>query len=543
MIEDFSKVNILIFKNAGCTPCRKVEPVLRQLVSSNSSNLATLTIIDTDKEVDLARRFHIDKIPVIYFNDKLILTADETVSLINLDQSSNIELPFFEENEEILGNYSNFNTFFGSNSQSALFSRLFDEIIRYSADSNSPELMQRRLKFNMLAISQKTMSIEAFQSVTRSSVGDYVHIGVLQSIVTSILAISPRSSAYLYRVGCDLGRYSNVQSRFLQNFPKIMDDFDDDNKFRDILEGLAELYSSNSLGLPLYLASRSIAKPIDSKSALLTVYESAFCAHISPIDQPVCYLIAGEIAGLVEIIMGDSVSVVETKCFGLGDPFCQFEIELGKERDFTFINERVFLSETEKEKFQLCLETISKNMYSSSLFRKTLRSGFSDYVHISVLQQTMNGIKFSDPFFTTLLFYGGFHYGKFGADFAVIERLMKSMGDAELPIDFEDSLYVMRSYFNDPSIILSRWQGKVDLIFEDEETALLNVYESSIASGLNMKSSDFSLDVSLETTLCDFTAGFIQGRLSRICDENVKVTEVTCRGLGSKFCQFKIELD
>ena len=58
-----------------------------------------------------------------------------------------------------------------------------------------------------------------------------------------------------------------------------------------------------------------------------------------------------------------------------------------------------------------------------------------------------------------------------------------------------------------------------------------------------MKVSDFILDVYIDTTLCDFTAGFIQGRLSRICDEKLKVTELTCLSVGSKYCQFKFELD
>ena len=182
-------------------------------------------------------------------------------------------------------------------------------------------------------------------------------------------------------------------------------------------------------------------------------------------------------------------------------------------------------------------------MYSSSLIRTVLRPGVSDHVHISVLQQTLNGIKFSDPFSSTLLFYAGLHYGKHGADIVNLERILNEEGSKDLPLTFEESLKFLTLYFNDPATILTRWQGTVALEIIDEETALLNINESAIASGLNMKGSDFILDVDIDTTLCDFTAGFIQGRLSRICDEKIKVTEVTCLGVGSKFCQFKVEIE
>lgn len=533
MTEEISKVNILLFKNEHCFACEKVEPILRQIIASSRGS-ASLTIIDTDKEVDLARKFNVSLIPVVYYNDEIVLNANQAGELINgMNQSK-------KENFSLFNTEDDLSTDFFGNAESALFNHLFNQLIQSSIDSNA-EIMERRQKFNMLSISQKTMSLEAIQNISRPALGDYVHIGMLQSIVTSILAINPLSSEYLYRVGRAMGRFGNVQYRFLNAFSKILENTDTKTKFRDIIEGLTELYSANSLGLPLYLVSKSHIRQVNQDSAILTVYDSAFCAHISPIGQPVCYLIAGEIAGLIEITLAEKVSVVETRCFGLGDPYCEFTIELDKERDFSFMNERVFLTESEKDKFQQCLTTISKNMYRSSLIKEIIRPGFSDYVHISVLQQTLNGIKFSIPFFSTLLFYAGLHYGKHGADFAVIERLLK--GKVPLPIEFEDSLQFMVDYFNDPATILTRWQGNATLEIEDSETAYINIYESANASGLNMKNTDLFLDINTETTLCDFTAGFIQGRLSRLTTEKLLVTETTCIGLGSKYCSFKVVID
>ena len=104
-------------------------------------------------------------------------------------------------------------------------------MISASVDSNA-EALERRQKFNMLAISQKTMTPEAIQQLTRPALGDYVHIGILQSIVTSILAINPRSSEFLYRVGRDMGRFGNVQFRFLRHYPQIFERLDVPTKFR-----------------------------------------------------------------------------------------------------------------------------------------------------------------------------------------------------------------------------------------------------------------------------------------------------------------------
>lgn len=560
MSEEISKVNIVLFKGTHCAACKVVEPILRQIIASSKGS-ATLTLIDTDEEQELTQKYNISTIPVVYYNDELVLTAEQASELISgefntMQAGGQMEFPsgqmefsggFFESQGTSASTGSpllsdNLSGDMFSTGQSGLFNHLFNQLITSSVDSNA-ETLERRQKFNMLAISQKTMTLEAFQHITRPALGDYVHIGVLQSIVTSILAINPRSSEFLYRVGRDMGRFGNVQFRFLRHYPQIFEHIDTSTKFRDLLEGLQELYSANSLGLPLFLASRSLVQPINDTKAKLTVYDSAFCAQMSPIGQPVCYLIAGEISGLIETTLGEQVSVIETRCFGLGDPYCEFSIELHKPRDFSFISERPFLTKTEKEKFQRCLDTISKNMYSSSLIRSILRPGVSDHVHISVLQQTLNGIKFSDPFFSTLLFYAGLHYGKHGADIVTIDRIIKEEGDKPLPMEFEESLHILKSYFNDPATILTRWQGTAELEIVDEETALLNINESAISSGLNMKGSDFVLDVDIETTLCDFTAGFIQGRLSRICDEKIKVSEVNCISIGSKYCQFKIELD
>lgn len=584
MSEEVAKVNVIFFKGPHCAACHIVAPIISSIVESSRGS-ATLTVVDTEEEKELTEKYGISTIPVVLYNEKVVLSAEAAGELIQGEISGmmggdmgGMGGSFDMQPSDGLGGMGGFGDAAGglgdsdpalaalnfdtvasagsqanmfSSAQSGLFNHLFNELISSSIDSNA-ETVEQYQKFNMLAISQKTMTPEAIQQLTRPSLGDYVHIGVLQSIVTSILAINPRSHEYLFKVGQSMGKFGNVQFRFLRHYPRIFESPDLASKFRDLLEGLQELYSANSLGLPLYLASKSLVEPLTKKKARLTVYDSAFCAQMSPIGQPVCFLIAGEIAGLIETTLGEyNVSVVEKRCFGLGDPYCQFEIELGKPMDFSFVAERPFLSKVEKERFQTSLDTISENMYKSSLIRTILRPGISDHVHISVLQQALNGLKFSDPFFSTLLYYAGLHYGRHGADVEILFRVLKERLGDDLPedtddiqLEFEDGLRALVDYFNDPATILTRAQGTVDLLFEDEETALVRIHESAISSGLSMMGTDFIIESDEEkVTLCDYTAGFIQGRLSRILEDDVQVEEVTCQSLGSAYCEFRVVLD
>ena len=78
-----------------------------------------------------------------------------------------------------------------------------------------------------------------------------------------------------------MGRYSNTQFRFLRANPRILEHTDSLSKFRDLLEGLQELYSANSFGLPLYLTSRSLIVGNDKNKAKIQVYDSAYSAQMT----------------------------------------------------------------------------------------------------------------------------------------------------------------------------------------------------------------------------------------------------------------------
>ena len=124
MSEEISKVSIFLFKNTHCDPCRKVEPILHKLIDT-SKGFASLTIIDTDNDVELAKKLGVKDLPVVYYNDQLILTGNQAVSLLTGTETQ-VENPFAFLNLD--QNLDDINEIFG-NSQSGLFNHLFNQLI------------------------------------------------------------------------------------------------------------------------------------------------------------------------------------------------------------------------------------------------------------------------------------------------------------------------------------------------------------------------------------------------------------------------------
>ena len=62
---------------------------------------------------------------------------------------------------------------------------------------------------------------------------------------------------------------------------------------------------------------------------VLVVTECATCSGAPNIGEPLCHFEAGFIAGALEGELGDHVRAVETRCWGLGDKICRWEVQAG----------------------------------------------------------------------------------------------------------------------------------------------------------------------------------------------------------------------
>lgn len=59
---------------------------------------------------------------------------------------------------------------------------------------------------------------------------------------------------------------------------------------------------------------------------ILTSTECATCSGLPNVGETFCHFEAGVIAGALEGVLGESVDAVETKCWGLGDGLCSWEV-------------------------------------------------------------------------------------------------------------------------------------------------------------------------------------------------------------------------
>jgi predicted hydrocarbon binding protein len=565
--SDEEAVSIVLFMGKDCAPCKIVQKHLDKIIQTAGENLNFL-MIDTEKHPSLRDKFGIANVPEVMIDNKTVLTASQASELLGssggTDSFSGM-MGFGDAAGDLVdapgvGSFdtavaSTQGTDFGSmfaGSGAEVFNYLFNALIEARVDREKRDL-PANMKTNMLHISSNVLRAIEEGDTLRQSISDYVHIGVLQSIVTSMLSINAASTRFLYRAGNMMGRFGALQTKLFEYNPKIFDEFEPTKRFREIVKGLGKMYDATKDQFPTFLASGAKVMRVTDKNAVLRIYGSALAASAADIQTPLCHFLAGDIAGLVETQLGEQVAVVETSCWGLGNQYCEFEINRGEIPSFEEAREddSVFMSERRSEMFENCLTAISQNTYESTLMRKRLRQGVPDYVHISVLQQILNGLKFADPFYATLLYYAGAHYGRLGVDKVILQSILFEADRGkpyQLPLDFEDGLEVLGAYYNDPRTILHRNQGSVRVRLVDDETAHVRIKECATACGTYIAGQPL-VDMQGQAMeeeklpLCDFTAGFIHGRLDLLLDEDVKVVEIECHSTGHNHCLFEVTLE
>jgi predicted hydrocarbon binding protein len=491
-----------------------------------------MTTIDTGEHPELANKYSVFQVPHVLFNNEVVLTANQAASMFSTMGAAQDEITMFSPDQYDLFNY------------------LFNKLIEAGVKASETDLDRWR-KLSIISVSERLLDIEAQGEVTRPSIGDYVHIGHLQSIVTSLLAINPSAKAYLFRSGELAGKFGSAQSWIHRYNPKIMATHQMKSRFKELLKGLKVLYGPNPSGANI--ASELNFTQNEPYHAQLQIKDSALAIENSDIGQDVCGFVAGEIAGLMHVTLGEVAAVEETKCWGLGDELCEFDIRLGQESDHyspTKFESKEFYSESDRLRFEVSLSNISRHMYDSILNRKIMRPGIGDLVHISVLQHIITSVKFSDPFNSTLLAYAGQDYGQILEDVGSITRIMKRQDlNFPFPMDFIQACNVLRHYFNSSIRIFTRIHGDVTVETVDDESAVFKIWESAATSGIDLSTVDLpALFPGIETppkvtTLDDFMAGFLNGRLNLLVEEEIVVREINCQANGHPYCEFEAELD
>ncbi|MHA2299088.1 MAG: V4R domain-containing protein [Candidatus Hodarchaeales archaeon] len=487
-----SPVRILLFTSESCKFCPAVDKIVRRVVGAGAQGQVQVTTVDVDLNPEIAEEYQIGGLlPTVVIDKKVVLKG-----LMSEDDVKD-----------------------------RLWNSLFTSILERG------KRLDKR-KENMLFITERTMASLNKKELIRNNIGDYVHLGTLQDSTLSILALDRLAPNLLYDVGRSVGMYGASQMMLLSLNPNISMSFRLEKRFHAILEAIKEFYS-NPEAFPLFISEDADILHIDGDKATLRIFGSAYAVGMPKIGEPLCSMIAGEMAGQVQVLLGRYVKVTETACWGLGDDYCEFLIETSDDEPAM----EIFSDKGKKEvaaRRQKFIDAMAEmaGVHEDSLFMKRrMRPRAGDFVHISAVQQAFTALKMIDNFTGMLLYSAGNENAITSPKKVLVDELSEMK--ARPPLDFNQAVKVIATSMAHVTSQLPRTHSFVNYEIVDDEEAHLTIEENVFSAG----SSD------LEMVFCDWTAGFIAGRMRLLTVGEPIVREIECQGTGAERCKFEISLD
>lgn len=148
----------------------------------------------------------------------------------------------------------------------------------------------------------------------RRQLGPHVSLSHYRALTTGFTGYMEQrwghmGDAILYAVGRLSGKHAATE--VMRESP------DADSALNQILNEIRE----NGIGVPEI--RQSMPDRVD-----IVVHESAPAAGSRPMARPLCHYQAGLFAGVYEVISGKAALGKETRCWGLGDRYCEFRVDL-----------------------------------------------------------------------------------------------------------------------------------------------------------------------------------------------------------------------
>jgi predicted hydrocarbon binding protein/DNA-binding HxlR family transcriptional regulator len=170
----------------------------------------------------------------------------------------------------------------------------------YSVNPNI--LSVEALKDNLLTEQISKEIQEALGSISGLS-GNQTNSAFLRMLKSTILNMGIDMDRPFYDAGYKIG--ANVISKHVKS-----------NTLKEILTELAVFWKKLKLG--------NVELVSENKIRVTDCYQ---CGDMPNMGKPLCPSDAGIIAGVLDTVCGKRHSVIETKCWGTGYDFCEFEIE------------------------------------------------------------------------------------------------------------------------------------------------------------------------------------------------------------------------
>ena len=131
-----------------------------------------------------------------------------------------------------------------------------------------------------------------------------------------------------------------------------------------------------------------------------------------------------------------------------------------------------------------------------------------------------------------LLYSAGVNFG-LTADKRVIHNVVNDK-NFNTPLQLKSAVEVIVDELKHPTSLLNRQHSFAYVKFdpEAENIAYIDIWELAYSAGAT----------NVNETFCDFMAGYINGRLQLLVNEETIVREINCFGKGDSYCTFKVEI-
>ncbi|NHJ85250.1 MAG: hypothetical protein FK734_07295 [Asgard group archaeon] len=485
-------IRMLVFTSPDCFACPDVERIVHKLVGTYYSDICHISTIDVLKYAKIAEKYNVRTLPTVMIDEQPVLQG--LVTEVDI--------------------------------KDILFERISNSVISKGQNFDTR-------KETLLIISKNSFDSIMNEEFIRPNIGDYIHVGVMQQMMVSLVALDKLVPKLLYQAGRDVGLYGVGTYLMITLNPNIGTEFRAKERFEEVVNGLVKYFADNeTINIPMKLAESAEVVELDSNHAILRIYGLASASGAPFVGEPLCHFSAGEMAGITEILTGRNAVVHEIKCVGTGHEYCEFKIDLSDEEipSDSVEGKDEYIIEDRSQHFQGILHDISRRLHESFISPKDIfnRGNIGNEVHFTKLQQAIVNLKMTDPYCGALLYAAGRELGIFGPGRDILQRYLEDE-NFSWPLTLEQSLLVLNKFFHFGMFQAAKERADFKII--DEKGKLkIRIIECAMSSGTK----------ECATTFCDFMAGYLAGRIQILTSKDCIVTETHCHGLGDKYCEFEI---
>lgn len=346
----------------------------------------------------------------------------------------------------------------------------------------------------------KLMGLTPFMETKsiRPQLGDNVHVTFTVLRFLSMSCLYPQFVYDFYRIGKLLGYYAinGLPNNMLKFMSRLLRKSETDilmsKTYQKIFTQGWERLGGGILEFTDYDETRRMLTYRVSKSAIFPPEER--------FNQPACFIQLGALCGLIEATTGKFCDGVETKCAGMGDHCCEFNIYIQEDEG----NSRFEL--LNKEQLEASLDFVISKLIKEE---GNIREDGGDYVHISI-DQGINYMMLSlSKGHIVLSKWSGRLLGEKLVNLKEIKNLF-------------DALDYIETLFLNLKVGVMRKKILPDVI-------KVRINESLYSSGVRK----------INMGLCVFLAGIIEGVLRRSSNMDWLVRETKCIANGDGFCEFE----